>query len=156
MLTSTSDQAVETLEVVRDVVVFAPIDVVFESLLEQLGPLNEGHDRTPIPMKLEPWPGGRWFRDLGNNTGHLWGFVQSIRPNDLLEIHGPLFMSSPAVSHLLYRLSEEGGGTRIRFSHRAVGQIPEDVRDGVAVNMGWTNYFVRLTELVERRQTARH
>ena len=52
MLTSASDQAVETLEVVRDVVVFAPIDVVFESLLEQLGPLNEGHDRTPIPMKL--------------------------------------------------------------------------------------------------------
>jgi uncharacterized protein YndB with AHSA1/START domain len=154
MLTSTSDQAIETLEVVRDVVIFAPIDVVFESLLEQMGPLNEGADRTPMPMKLEAWPGGRWFRDFGNNTGHLWGWVQSIRPNDLLEIHGPLFMSAAAVSHLLYRLSEEDGGTRIRFSHRAVGQIPENLRDGVGVNKGWTSFFERVKESVERRESA--
>ena len=24
-------------------------------------------------MKLEAWPGGRWFRDLGDGNGHLWG-----------------------------------------------------------------------------------
>jgi len=23
--------------------------------------------------------GGRWFRDIGNNAGHLWGHVQVIR-----------------------------------------------------------------------------
>ena len=50
-------------------------------------------------MKIEAWPGGRWFRALGNNTGHLWDHVQSIKPPKLLEIHGPLFMSTPAISH---------------------------------------------------------
>ena len=41
-------------------------------------------------MKIEPWPGGRWYRDLGNNAGHLWGHVQVIKPPTLLEICGPL------------------------------------------------------------------
>lgn len=155
MLTSSPEQTVQTLEVLKEVEIAAPIDVVFECILEQVGPLNEGPDRVPIPMKLEPWPGGRWFRDLGNNTGHLWGFVQSIRPHDLLELHGPMFMSAPAISHLLYRLTEEGGVTRIKFSHRAIGQIPEQIRDGVEVNKGWANHFERLRELVERRKAAR-
>ena len=47
-------------------------------------------------MKLEPWPGGRWFRDLGNDNGHFWGLVQAIKRPTLLEITGPLFMSAPS------------------------------------------------------------
>src|SRR5690242_11946340 len=101
MPTSISEQTIQTLEVIKDEQIAAPIDLVFETILEQMGPLNETPDGTPLPMKLEPWPGGRWFRDLGNNTGHFWGHVQSIKPPTLLEIHGPLFMSAPAVSHVL-------------------------------------------------------
>ena len=41
-----------------------------------------------MPFKLEAWPGGRWFRDLGNNAGHLWGHVRVIKPPALLEISG--------------------------------------------------------------------
>ena len=45
-------------------------------------------------MTLEPRPGGRWFRDLGDDNGHFWGHVQAIKRPTLLEITGPLFMSS--------------------------------------------------------------
>lgn len=152
MLMSSAEQALKILEVVRDVEVAAPPDIVFETILEQLGPLNEGPEREPIPMKLEAWPGGRWFRDFGNNTGHFWGHVQSLIPNELLEIHGPMFMSAPAVSHVLYRLTEEKGATRIKFSHRAIGQIPEELLDGVDVNKGWNNHFVRIKERAERQK----
>ena len=48
-----------------------------------------------MPMNIEPWPGGRWFRDLGNNNGHFWGNVQAIKRPTLLEITGPLFASLP-------------------------------------------------------------
>ena len=48
-----------------------------------------------MPMKIEPWPGGRWYRDLGNDNGHFWGHVQAIKQPTLLEIYGPLFMSYP-------------------------------------------------------------
>ena len=152
MLTDTSQQSLQTLEIEREIQVAAPIAVVFETVLEQLGPLNQTPEGTLLKMKLEAWPGGRWYRDLGNNTGHLWGHVQSIRPNDLIEIHGPLFMSAPAVSHLLYRLSEEGGRTTIKFSHRAIGQIPPQFADGENVNKGWTHHLARVKEAAERRK----
>ena len=60
-----------------------------------------------MPMKLEAWPGGRWYRDLGDNNGHFWGHVQAIKRPTLLEITGPLFMSYAAMNNLQYRLSEE-------------------------------------------------
>ncbi len=155
MHTSISEQALQTLEVTRDEFIAASIDVVFETILEQLGPLNETPDGTPLAMKIEAWPGGRWFRDFGNNAGHFWGHVQSIKPPTLLEIHGPLFMSSPAISHVLYRLTSEGKGTRIKFSHRAVGEIAPEYREGTrSVNTGWTSILARIREAAEKNQKS--
>jgi len=151
MTTSLSEQAVQTFEIVKDEVIAAPIDIVFETILEQMGPLNQAPDDTPLHMKLEAWPGGRWFRDLGNNSGHLWGHVQSIKAPTLLEIQGPLFMSNPALSHVLYRLTDEGGKTRLKFSHRAVGLIPAEMADGVRVNGGWTKFMTHVREGAESR-----
>src|SRR5438445_13842191 len=111
MSASISEEAIQTLEVIVDEQIAAPIDVVFETILEHMGTYNERPDGTPMPMKSEAWPGGRWFRDLGNNTGHFRGHVQSIKPPTLLKIHGPICMSSPAVSHVFYRLSEARGAT---------------------------------------------
>lgn len=155
MQANASEQAMHTLEITKDMEIAAPIDIVFEAVLEQLGPLNVTPDQGPVPLKLEPWPGGRWYRDLGNNAGHLWGHVQSIRPHELLEIHGPMFMSSPAISHLLFRLSEKDGATLIQFSHRASGQFPPRYLDGGDILEGWTNWFRELGESVEHRQAER-
>jgi|HubBroStandDraft_5_1064220.scaffolds.fasta_scaffold264704_2 uncharacterized protein YndB with AHSA1/START domain len=152
-----AQQNIRVLEVVKEIEIAASIDVVFETALEQLGPmLTCGADAPPLEMKLEPWPGGRWFRELGNDGGHLWGHVQSIRPPDLLELHGPLFMSAAAVSHVLFRLTEEAGLTRIAFSHRAMGLIPHELQDGVEVNKGWTNYFAKLHARVREKLKMEH
>jgi uncharacterized protein YndB with AHSA1/START domain len=151
MPASITEQTVQTLEVVRDEQIAAPLDIVWECILEQMGPANEKADGTAMPMVLEPWPGGRWFRDLGHNTGHYWGAVQSIKPPSLLEIHGPMFMSAPAISHILYRLTSENGMTRIKFSHRAVGQIDPQLLDGVEVNRGWQNLLSRISKAAESK-----
>ena len=79
-------------------------------------------------MTLEPWPGGRWFRDLGSNNGHLWRHVRSIKRPTLLEIYGPLFMSYPAISNMQYRLTEVDGGTLIAFQYLAFGFIDDGHR----------------------------
>ena len=86
-------------------------------------------------MKIEAWPGGRWYRDLGDNNGHFWGHVQAIKRPTLLEITGPLFMSYPVVSNLQYRLSEEDGGTLIKFHHSALGLIQDEHRKGMDTGM---------------------
>jgi len=124
------------LDISQEIHVKASIDKTFEALLEQLGPYNETPDGTPLSMKLEPWPGGRWYRDLGNSNGHYWATVQAIKRPTLLEFTGPLFASTPFVSNVQYRLTEEPGGTLITFRHTALGLLSEDHRKGVS--HGWT------------------
>ena len=136
-----------TLTVEQEIRVRASLENTFAALLEQLGPENETPERK-MPMKIEAWPGGRWYRDLGDGNGHLWGHVQAIKRPTLLEITGPLFMSSAVVSNLQYRLSEEDGETLIRFHHKAFGVIQEEHRRGV--NQGWSHMNERIKARAER------
>lgn len=142
-------QSVETFEIRKEVEISAPIEIAFEAVLDQLGPEGQMPGDKPFPMKLEAWPGGRWYRDLGNNSGHLWGHVQVIKPPTLLEVCGPLMMSYPAANHLQYRLTAEGNLTRLVFFHRAMGLIPPDQRDGFA--QGWQYWVERIRDLAERK-----
>ena len=153
MLDAAVEQAVQTLEIIKHERIAAPLDIVFETLLEHLGPQMETIPGAELAMKLEAWPGGRWFRDLGNNTGHLWGHVQVIKPPTLLELCGPMFMSFPAVNHLQYRLTAEGDGTRLKFTHRGFGHIPEDVLENVGG--GWEYIVNRIREIAERLKNER-
>ena len=132
-----------TLSVTEEIHVRAPLEVTFAALLEQLGPFNAVADDKPMPMKIEPWPGGRWYRDLGDGNGHFWGVVQAIKRPTLLEISGPLFMSYPVVSNVQYRLSQVDGGTLIQFRHAALGLIQDDHRKGVTQGWGYMNAGVR-------------
>jgi uncharacterized protein YndB with AHSA1/START domain len=136
-----------TLTVTQEIHVRATLEDTFAALLEQIGPENDTPEGRAMPMKIEPWPGGRWFRDLGDNNGHLWGHVQAIKKPTLLEITGPLFMSYAVVSNLQYRLSEEKGGTLIRFHHRAFGVIPDDHREGMG--KGWNHILSRVRTRAE-------
>jgi hypothetical protein len=125
-----------TLVVTQEIHVRASLEDTFAALLEQIGPENDTPEGNAMPMKIEAWPGGRWFRDLGDGNGHLWGHVQAIKRPTLLEITGPLFMSYAVVSNVQYRLSEANGGTLIKFHHQALGMIQDDHRRGVATGWG--------------------
>jgi uncharacterized protein YndB with AHSA1/START domain len=138
-----------TLDIKKEMHVQAPLAVTFEALLEQIGPYNERDQGDPMPMKLEAWPGGRWYRDLGDNNGHLWGHVQAIKRPTLLEICGPLFASYPFLSNVQYRLTEKDGGTLISFRHSAIGLIEDQHREGVS--KGWTSILDRIRKRAEAK-----
>jgi uncharacterized protein YndB with AHSA1/START domain len=143
MTTTLSEIESLSLTVNQEIRVNASLEVTFEALLEQLGPGNEMSNGTPMPMKLEAWPGGRWFRDLGDGNGHYWGTVQAIKHPTLLEFSGPLFMSQPVANNVQYRLSEENGVTVIKFRHLGFGLIQEEHRKGVTGGWGHMNELVR-------------
>jgi len=149
MPTVTEEQTVQTLDIRKEELIDAPIEIAFQAMLDELGPEGQMPGGKPFPMKIEPWPGGRWYRDLGNNSGHLWGYVQVIKPPMLLEICGPLMMSYPAVNHVQYRFQAEGGVTRLVFLHRALGSILPEHRDGMPA--GWQHWLERIRELAERK-----
>jgi hypothetical protein len=146
------DEAVRSFSIKREDRIEASLDIVFETILEQMGSLNVKPDGKPMPMKLEAWPGGRWYRDLGNDSGHLWGHVQAIKRPELLEIYGPLFMSFPATSNLQFRLKADGSTTILRFVHTAMGLIPEDVSANVST--GWNNMLEHIRAAAEGRKTG--
>jgi uncharacterized protein YndB with AHSA1/START domain len=131
-----------TLDIAEETRVRASIDDTFAALLEELGPANVGHNDLPMPMVLEARPGGRWFRDLGGDSGHLWGHVQAIRPPTLLEISGPLMMSFAASNNVQYRLKADGAETVISMRHSALGLFPDGYR--AALTEGWTRIAQRL------------
>jgi len=136
-----------TLDITEEIRVTAPLDKAFAALLEELGPSNRGHNDVPMPMMLEAWPGGRWFRDLGNGNGHLWGHVQAIKAPALLEITGPLMMSFAVASNIQYRLKEVDGVTTITLKHSALGLFPENYR--MPLTQGWTLIMNRVRQRAE-------
>jgi len=151
MIASTASIEDLILNVEQEIHVRASLEDTFAALLEQLGPENEADASRPMPMKLEAWPGGRWYRDLGGENGHHWAHVQAIKRPTLLEFAGPLFMSSPAANNVQYRLSEEEGGTLIRFRHSGFGVIPEDHKQGVV--KGWGHIHEKLRQRAERSRS---
>ena len=144
------EQAIDTLNVEKHIDIDAPIDVVWESLIEEMGAAFSPNSGNEMSMKVEAWPGGRWYRDLGNGAGHLWGHVQVIKPPKLLEVCGPLFMSYPAMNHVQYRLTAEGdASTHLKLTHRALGFLDPEHTKGV--HRGWQEILDHVRNIAARR-----
>ncbi len=145
--------SVGTLEVRKETLIAASPSITFEAILEELGPGSQLPDGKPFPMRIEAWPGGRWYRDLGEAGGypygHLWGHVQVIKAPVLLELWGPMMMSFAAINHIQYRLTPEGAGTRLAIVHRAIGTIPDEHR--VGVGGGWEHGLQRVRAIAEAK-----
>jgi hypothetical protein len=141
-----------TLTVTQEIHVHAELNATFDALLEQMGPANESPEGEPLPMKIEPFPGGRWFRDLGNGNGHLWGHVQAIKRPTLLEVCGPLFLSTAAISNVQYRLKEVEDGTLLTVRHIAFGFVPDDYKTRLVP--GWKVLLDRIRRQAETVRKA--
>jgi hypothetical protein len=139
-----------TFSITLETRVLAPLDKTFAALLEQVGPGFENLEGKSMNMKIEAWPGGRWYRDLGDGNGHLWGHVQAIKRPTLLEFSGPLFMSYAVANNIQYRVSEIEGGTLITLHHFALGALPPDLKQGMT--QGWTHMLEAIRKRAEGKR----
>src|SRR5690348_15408154 len=98
-LKSLKDELVVSVE--QTLEIKATPEKVFEGLINHMCDMEGEPGKPRLTLKLERKPGGRWYRDLGSDSGHLWGFVQSIKPPALLELWGPLMLSFPVASHMI-------------------------------------------------------
>jgi uncharacterized protein YndB with AHSA1/START domain len=131
-----------TLDVEQQMDIKATPEKVFAAALERFGKKNTRPDGESLELQLEAKPGGRWYRDRGNGVGHLWGFVQVIKPPSLLELSGPMFMSYPANNHIAIKIDKTADGSRVTLRHRALGMIDPEHRKGVG--MGWNHMLAEL------------
>jgi len=124
-----------TLDLEQTVDVNARVEDTFKGLLNRLGKNNHTPSGESLNLEIEPFAGGRWYRDRGEGIQHLWGHVQVIKPPVLLELSGPMFMSYPAINHIEVKLEEAGDGTKVTLRHRAIGMISKEHREGIS--KGW-------------------
>lgn len=136
------------LTIEQEIRVKASLETTFAAILEQLGPSFATPDGVSLQTRIEPWPGGRWFVDFGDNNGHYWATVQAIKRPTLLEFTGPLMMSFPVTHNVQYRLSEENGVTLIKFHHYGFGTFPAESHTSTLT--GWRF----LHEAIQRRAEA--
>jgi len=137
-----------TLDVEQHIDIKGTPSKVFAAMLEQFGRKNTRPDGESLDLILEPKAGGRWYRDRGKGTEHLWGFVQVIKPPVLLELSGPMFMSYPAINHVEIKVEEGSGSCRVTLRHRAVGMIDPEHRKGVTT--GWGHMLAELKKDCEK------
>ncbi len=76
--------------------------------------------------------------------------MQVIKPPKVLELMGPTMMSYPAVSHIQYKLTEQPGGTLLKFTHQAMGLIPPDLEQGVS--KGWGELLDHVKAAAEKKR----
>jgi Activator of Hsp90 ATPase homolog 1-like protein len=131
-----------TLDVEQHIDIKATPEKAFAAVLHRFGKGNTRPDGESLQLLLEPKPGGRWYRDRGEGVGHLWGFVQVIKPPSLLELSGPMFMSYPANNHVEVKIEPVSGGCRVVLRHRAIGMIDPQHRKGVGT--GWSHMLAEI------------
>lgn len=124
-----------TVDIQKELDIAADVETTWQAMLEQITAEMEVSLGNPLNLRLEPWPGGRYFRDLGEGVGHLWGHVQVIKPPKLLEFTGPMFMSTPVINHVQYRIEASGNGCVLKLTHRGFGLVPTEHIAGM--HDGW-------------------
>jgi hypothetical protein len=62
-------------------------------------------------------------------------------------------MSFPGINHVQYRLTADGEWTRLRFTHRAMGPLPDEVRENVG--QGWDYGLGRIVAIARRLSAER-
>src|SRR6187455_1926398 len=45
------------IDITQEIHVRSSLTATFAALLDEMGPLNQGHEGAAMPMKLEAWPG---------------------------------------------------------------------------------------------------
>lgn len=150
-ITTTPATSVRSMHIEQEVAIAAPPARVFDALTSDLAAwwgapyLISAAARDIV---LEPTLGGRMYEVWGADDGALWGTVTGIRRNELLEVTGAIAMNSAVQGKINFELEATEQGTRLKFSHRAIGDFDEGSAQGYS--SGWNDLLAtRLKAFVE-------
>jgi uncharacterized protein YndB with AHSA1/START domain len=129
------------LAVEQEITIAAPREKVFDALCE-MGAWWPHLFVEGATVHLEPVVGGRFWEEWPNGSGALYATVTKLRRPELLACEGPMGMAGPVAGVFTFELSERDGGTLVRGSHRAFGDIDDDTRADYTA--GWAGVFEAL------------
>ena len=135
-------QQIETgrLDVVEEITIAAPRERVFDSL-SAMGSWWPHRFVRDSRVQLEAVAGGRFWEEWADGAA-LYATVTRVERPARLEYAGPMGMRQPVTALVVYELEERDGGTRVRVTHRAFGDIDEETRRGYTE--GWREVLAAL------------
>jgi len=145
--------SVTSLVIEQDIVIAAPRAKVFAALTGELSawwgrPYIQDSDHVSNVV-LEPRLGGRFLERWGEDEGAIWCVVTSIKKNDHILLQGSMAMPGAVYGVIRMDLEDTKGGTRLKLSHRAIGEVSEELQHSYVG--GWKDLLdVRLRAWVER------
>ncbi|MEZ6242387.1 MAG: helix-turn-helix domain-containing protein [Phycisphaerales bacterium] len=152
-MTTTSVEP-RTIRIESSVEIAAPRQRVFDALTREteswFWPGKVG-TRNP-PSKLEPWVGGRFWRDesasKGEGAGELYATIATIKPPEYVRMVGDFASEQAYAGVITIRLEAKGADkTRVLVTHTCSGDVPEDkVRE---FDDGWRDELGNLKRYVE-------
>lgn len=120
----------------QEIAINAPRDRVFDALINDVSHWWAYRFHENSTVRLEPWPGGRFYEDSGANDGALWGTVTYVKRPEIIRLHGCLGMlDRPVVSVYSYELVDANGSTVLKLRHRCIGDL--DPKWAKAHGDGW-------------------
>ena len=133
-----------------EVAIEAPPAKVQKAVVEGFGEwMVSPQDGKTMSLRIEPFVGGRVFRDLGQGNGHLWAHISVLKPG-LIEMVGPFANTEPCYNLIRFRFADAGEGrTKLTFSHQASGSVTNEMLEGAP--LGWQQVIEKgLKAYVER------
>lgn len=139
-----------TIDLAQELVLAAPRAEVFAALTDGVAAWWGAPYLTSkaIGLTLEGRVGGSFLEEWAGGGGRQLALVTALDPDTRLELTGP-FHLGVVFGMVEFRLDDVPDGTRLAFSHRAIGDVSTEAAEAFAA--GWRELLgVRLRALVER------
>lgn len=86
-------------------------------------------------LSLENYLGGTLSEISESGHGSIWGYVEEIKPPELLTISGRFAVKGALSGKIVFSLNSIGSETELSLSHEAIGMIPPEMAENFY--QGW-------------------
>jgi DNA-binding transcriptional ArsR family regulator/uncharacterized protein YndB with AHSA1/START domain len=145
------ENVMEKIHLEMEVEIAASPARVFEAMTRDISqwwgiPYNISEDIEDIVLDAKL--GGHLYETWKGGGSASWGVVTKIKEANLLQITGPIGMSTPVAGVVDFNLVEKANGTVVKLSHQVIGDVNEKTKENYG--NGWNDLLaVRLKAFVE-------
>ena len=118
----------QTFHIKQEYSIHGKPERVFDALTTKVDTWwNHGFASPQSVFRIEPWIGGRFFEDFGEEKeGALFATITYIRAGAKLKMTGLMGMAGALIGTISYELEQQGDITLLKLSHQVIGELDDE------------------------------
>jgi uncharacterized protein YndB with AHSA1/START domain len=129
MALMTDSQVPVAFDLHAEVRIEAPVEVVWRSLVEDIGAWWPHSFSDEPKISMEPWVGGRFMEEWDGGSA-LYALVTHLVTGARLTVSGPMGMPGARQYVKTYELAADGDTTVVTTTASMLGDIDDELREG--------------------------